>query len=216
MEGESPDEFQKARREVRRAQLALNFLVILSAAAGTAFFGYVLYTIRPFGGGKPEPVVIPTSQAGATVASLEGEDGGILVSVHDLDEASAYSAELSERMRKDLAIGEAGRIFRLSVHNTGETEISLKLESLTLTSVDGRQWQARWLPQVAAADKATAVGRMRIAQGATAFALPAGAQRQLNVFIAGDPPGTAKLKSGLLSAGERRIELSHRDTGVAQ
>jgi hypothetical protein len=218
MQGDSPDNdgFEQARRESRRAQFALNFLVILSALAGAAFFGYVLYVIRPFGTRTPDPVDIPTSRTGDTIASVEGERAGLYVSIHDLDEAPEYSAKLSERVRADMGIAQEGRLYRLALRNDGSADIKVELRSLTLESVDGRTWEARWVDQVGAADNATALGRMRLAQAEREFTLPPKGERQMDVFVPGSPPGLADLSAGQVHAGSLTVELKHRDVRAAQ
>jgi hypothetical protein len=218
MEGDSPDNdgFEQARRESRRAQFALNFLVILSAVAGAAFFGYVLYVIRPFGTRTPDPVDIPTSRTGDTIASVEGEQSGLHVSVHDLDEAPEYSAKLSERVRADMGISQEGRLYRLTVRNELDAAFNVDLRTLTLEAVDGRKWEAQWVDQAASPENATAIGRMRVAQAERKFTLPPKGERQLDIFVPGSPPGLATLSGGRLDAGAAIVELKHRDVRAAQ
>ncbi len=215
-EAEPEGGFESSRRDAHKAQIALNVLVILSALAASAFFFYVLYTIRPFGGSQVSNVDIPTSQPGAVIASVEGEAGGLAVSVRDLDDADAYNAELSEKLRADMGISAKGRLLRLELHNTGKDERKVKLTSLTLTGDDGVQWACRWLDDVASRDSATALGKLRLSQGVREFTLPTGARRQLDIFIPGEPPGAGKLKGGRLDAGSVQVELEHKETRAAQ
>ncbi|MBK8205710.1 MAG: hypothetical protein IPK87_02830 [Planctomycetes bacterium] len=208
--------FESSRRDAHKAQIALNVLVILSALAASAFFFYVLYTVRPFGGSQASNVDIPTSQPGAVIAFVEGEAGGLTASVRDLDDAEAYNAELSEKLRADMGIASNGRLLRLELHNTGKDERKVKLTSLTLTGDDGVQWACKWVDDVASRDAATALGKLRLNQGAREFTLPVGARRQLDIFVPGEPPGAGKLKSGRLDAGGVQIELEHKETRAAQ
>lgn len=209
------DVFHSTRTEARRAQFALNFLVILSAVAGAAFFAYVLYSIRPFSSKPSDVVEIPTSGATAILPTLEGEAGGLLVSVRNLDDAPDYSEAISERLRAEMAINETGRLYRLVLRNTGESSLSISLKSLELTAEDARVFRARWLGQVADREKASATGRLHIAQGAHEFELKAGGERQLTVFLPGDAPAVGDLRSGSLDAGTVDVPLEFKEIKAA-
>ncbi|MBZ0136531.1 MAG: hypothetical protein K8I27_09180 [Planctomycetes bacterium] len=221
---ETPEEqadttFEHSRKEARRAQWALNSLVVLSALAGAFFFGYVLYTIQPFGGRDAEPVEIPTSSPGATLGMLSNEEGALLLVLSDIDEAPTYREQLSEVMRKDLGIDKPGRLYRLSVRGNGDADATFAPESFTLTDKQARAWPVKWLPEVAQADKATAVGKLRLAQSGQPFELATGEQRTLFVFVetgAELPPSAEDFGSGKVTlAGGGQIALEHTEVKVA-
>lgn len=209
------DPFQYTRVEARRAQLTLNFLVILSAVAGAAFFAYVLYSIRPFSSSPSDVVDIPTSGAAGVLTSIEGESGGLAVAVRDLDDAPGYAEALSERLRNDMGIEQAGRLLRLTVRNAGNAPLEVKLGTLQLTARDGREFNAQWLAQVADVRAATATGRLHIGQAAHEFQLDAGAERQLSVFVPGDVPAVGELRAGKLGAGAMEVPLEYKETRAA-
>ena len=221
-EESSGTEFEQSAREAKRAQWALNLLVVLSALAGAVFFGYVMYTIKPFGGKTPEPVNVPTSAMGAKFGLLTGEDesSGVLVALKDVDEAPTYREELSEVMRKDLGIKDEGRLYLLVVRNDGDKPVSVNADSLQLKDGDGKSWKARWLDQVADPESAAATGRMRLAQSAHKFDLEEGDERQLYVFIpssGGLPPSGEDFLDGELKLSDTlKISLKHTEIKAAE
>jgi hypothetical protein len=214
---ESTTTFESSAKEAKRAQWALNLLVALSAVAGAVFFGYVLYTIKPFGGKTPAPVNVPTSAMGAKFGLLVGEDesSGVMVALKDIDEAPSYREKLSEVMRRDLGIERGGRLYLLVVRNDGKDPVSVDAQTLNVKDGDGKSWSARWLDQVANSDQAAATGRMRLAQSAHKFDLEKGEERQLYVFIpSGDgmPPSGEDFQDGELKLSDKlTIPLKHKE-----
>lgn len=213
---DDPQTFETSRKQVRNAQVALNVLVVLSALAASCFFFFMLYTIRPFGGGGAANVEIPTSEPGAMVATIQGSAGGLGVTVRDLDDAEGYSTQLSDKLRADMGIDQAGRLYRLELANTGKADLVLKLTTLSLTGEDGLTHAARWIDAVASREQATALGKLRIAQSTREFTLPPGASRQLDIFLPGEPPPAARIVAGRLDAGSVTVDLEHVDNGTAQ
>ncbi|MBX3459879.1 MAG: hypothetical protein KF696_07925 [Planctomycetes bacterium] len=213
---EEHEPYEASRKQVRNAQVALNVLVILSALAASCFFFFMLYTIRPFGGGGAANVEIPTSEPGAIVATVQGAAGGLRVIVRDLDDAEVYSRQLSDRMRADMGIEQEGRLYRLALENTGKQALEVKLNTLSLTGEDGATHSARWIDGVASRDNASALGKLRIAQSNREFTLPPGATRQMEIFVPGDPPPAARFTKGRINAGSVTVDLEHVDNGTAQ
>lgn len=219
---ESEVTFTESAKEARRAQWALNLLVLLSAIAGAVFFGYVIFTIKPFGRTEPEPINVPTSAVGEKFGMLFGEDEstGVVVALRDIDEAPSYREQLSEVMRKDLAISSPGRIYLLVVRNDGEAVVSIDAPSLSASDADGKNWGVKWLSDVANLDDADANGRMRVAQSAHQFELNQGDERQLYVFIPSDgetlpPSGEDFVDGELRLSNSLRVALKHKEIKVA-
>lgn len=213
--------YEQSRDESRRAQWALNILVVFSAVAGSVFFFYVLYTIRPFGSKEPPPVEVPTSSVGAKYGLLVGHDeaSGLDVVLRDIDEAPSYREQLSEVMRRDLGISSGGRLYLLIIRNDGEATVDVNAGQLNAQDKGGKGWQVQWLEQ--AAKPVSATGRLRVTQSGRRFELAKGEERQLYVFIqsAGDalPPsaedfsgGSLKLSSGL------EVPLTHTEIKAAE
>ncbi len=214
---DQPDEsFEQARRDARRAQLAMNALVILSAIAGAAFFGFVLFTIKPFGERVPEPVQIPTSQSSGTMSIVEGDTGGLRAELRDLDPAPGYSGELSARLAADLGIGQSGRLYRLALRNGRDAPVEVSLGGFSLTGKDGTTWSAQWIGSVADAEKASAMGRLRLSQAASGVTLPPGGEYQLDVFIAGEPPAADGFTAGRVELGSAVVHLAHQEVSAAR
>jgi hypothetical protein len=210
--------FEQSRKETRRAQWALNLLVIFSAVAGSVFFFYVLYTIRPFGHKQPPAVNVPTSSLGAKFGLLVGQDeaSGVSVVLRDIDEAPSYRARLSDVMRKQMGIEAAGRVYLLVVRNEGKAALKLNAQHLQVNDAKGGQWNVEWLDQASKPGAADAMGKLRLAQSKHNFELQPGSERQLYVFIqsAGDhlPPSAEDLSSGKLTfTGAPEITLSHTE-----
>lgn len=227
MDDETPESkpevhYEQSRTQAKRAQLGLNILVVLSAVSGAAFLSYVLVTIRPFGKGEAPGVNIPTSTVAERLGVLQGEDleAGLFILLRDIDEAPEYRDKLSERMRADLGIAGEGRLYLLIVRNHGQDSATFNGDRLVAHDKDGATWNLRWLSQVADAESANAVGRMRLAQSGHSFELPAGAERQLYVFAGRDSSGPPSAESFIhgevrLESG-RRIALEHIDLKVAE
>ena len=214
--------FVESAKEARRAQWALNLLVLLSAVAGAVFFGYVIFTIKPFGRTEPEPINVPTSSVGEKFGMLFGEDEttGVVVALRDIDEAPSYREQLSEVMRKDMAISSLGRVYLLVVRNDGDETVSVDAQSLTAADDNGKSWSAKWLSDVANLAEADANGRMRVAQSAHKFELEKGDERQLYVFIPSTgeslPPSGEDFLDGELRLSDKlRIALKHKEIKVS-
>ncbi|MCB9934769.1 MAG: hypothetical protein H6840_03670 [Planctomycetes bacterium] len=213
--------FEQSRLETRRAQWALNILVVFSAVAGSVFFFYVLYTIRPFGSKEPPPVDVPTSSVGPKFGMLAGTDeaSGLGVVLRDIDEAPSYREQLSEVMRKDLGIERNGRMYLLIVRNDGEAPADVDAAQLTVRDGAEKGWEIQWLDQ--AASPASPTGKLRLTQSGRKFELAKGEERQLYVFIpsSGDslPPSAEDLSGGSLKlTGGPDIPLSHTEIKAAQ
>lgn len=213
--------YEQSRGETRRAQWALNVLVVFSAIAGSVFFFYVLYTIRPFGSKEAPPVDVPVSAVGAKYGLLVGHDdaSGLDVVLRDVDEAPSYREKLSDVMRRDLGISSAGRLYLLVIRNDGAEPVPVDAVQLTVEDKAGKSWQIQWLEQAAKPQSPT--GRLRLTQSARSFELGKGEQRQLYVFVqsAGEAPppsaedfsrGSLKLASGL------EVPLSHTEIKATQ
>ena len=208
--------FEQSRMETRRAQWALNILVVFSAVAGSVFFFYVLYTLRPFGSKEPPPVEVPTSSVGAKYGLLVGRDdaSGLDVLLRDIDEAPSYREQLSDVMRRDLGIGSGGRMYLLVIRNEGDEVLPVDAAQLTVRDKGGKDWQAQWLEQVA--KPAGATGKLRVTQSGHRFELGKGEERQLYVFIqsAGDalPPSAEDFSAGSLKlASGLEVPLTHTE-----
>ena len=215
--------FEQSRKETRRAQWALNILVVFSAVAGSVFFFYVLYTIQLFGGKDVPPVDLPTSSLGAKFGLLVGEDSatGLSAMLRDIDEAPGYREKLSEVMRKDVGIAGPGRLYLLIVRNDGKAPLEVNATRLSVRDNSGKQWDVQWLEQAASTDAANAMGKLRLAQSKHNFGLAVGQERQLYVFVpaAGDdiPPSAEELASGTLSiAGATELGLTHTEIKAVQ
>jgi hypothetical protein len=209
-EQETP--FDTTRRDSKRAQRALNGLVILSALSGAVFFFYVLRTISPFGASDVANVEVPTSSVGARYGLLVGTDeaSGLGVMLRDIDEAPDYRDKLSDTMLTELGISEAGRLYMLAIRNDGAAPVDIAAEQLQVTDKKGAAWTVRWLDQSEAGGP---TGRMRRAQSARKFELAKGAERQLYVFIPGNPPPAEEFSGGRLKlASGLEIELKHTET----
>lgn len=216
-EPETPQDqpFETSRRDAKRAQWALNGLVVFSAVAGAVFFIYVLYTINPFGKRTAEDIDVPTSSAGARYGLLIGTDEttGVGVILRDIDEAPEYRDKLSDNMRAELGISGSGRLYLLVIRNDGEASVNVAADVLAVTDKQGGKWTVRWLDQAASAESSGPTGRLRLAQSERKFDLAKGAERQLYVFIEGSPPPAEEFASGTISlAGGLEIALTHTET----
>ncbi|MBX3473562.1 MAG: hypothetical protein KF754_04200 [Planctomycetes bacterium] len=184
---ESP--FERSRASARRAQWTLNILVVMSAVAASAFFLYVLNTINPFGERPAPEVNVPTSAVGLKYALLRSDaESALSLELRDIDEAPSYRDALGEQLRASLAITEAGRLFRLRVRNAGKEPVRIDAPQVSVRDKNGKDWQVRWLHEVADSGKATPQGRLILGQSSRDFALGAGESRQMYVFIAGAVP----------------------------
>ncbi len=213
--------YEQSHAETRRAQWALNTLVVFSAIAGSVFFFYVLYTIRPFGSKEPPPVEVPTSSVGAKYGLLTGSDeaSGLGVVLRDIDEAPSYREQLSEVMRRDLGIAGNGRMYLLIIRNDGEAPAAVDAALLRVRDAAGQSWEVQWLDK--AASPASATGRLRLAQSGHKFELSKGEERQLYVFIpsAGEalPPSAEDFSGGSLKlASGLEVSLSHTEIKATQ
>jgi hypothetical protein len=222
-ESEPVTGFEQSRKETRRAQWALNILVVFSAVAGSVFFFYVLYTIQLFGSKDPPPVEVPTSSVGAKFGLLVGEDAttGVSAVLRDIDEAPSYREKLSDVMRRDVGIQTAGRVYLFAIRNDGKGQVQINATSLVVRDDKGTQWTVQWLEQAARPDTASATGKLRLAQSKHNFELGAGEERQLYVFIpsSGDslPPSAEDLASGtLIISGGIEISLTHTEMKAVQ
>lgn len=205
-ETDEPTPQDREHKEARRAQWALNVLVVFSAFAGSVFFAYVLYSIRPFSPDEVPSVEGPTSSVGERVGLLSSvdEETGLAVTLRDVDNAPGYRRELSEVMRNGMGIESPGRIYLLIVRNLGEEEYDVNLRSLTV-SAGGESWAVRWVGDVAEDSNASAAGRMRIAQSESRFTLAPGAERQLYVHASAGAGGAAPAAEEF-SGGELSLE----------
>jgi hypothetical protein len=214
--------FESTRRDAKRAQWALNSLVIFSALSGAVFFFYVLHTIGPFSSKDADNVEVPTSSVGARYGLLVGVDeaSGLGVVLRDIDEAPDYRDKLSDTMRAELGISESGRLYLLGIRNDGATPVSVAAEQLQVTDNQGASWTIRWLDQGASAETAGPTGRLRLAQSARKFELGKGEERQLFVFITakgGVPPPAEDFSGGRLKlASGLEIALNHTETKAVQ
>jgi hypothetical protein len=214
--------FEHTRRDAKRAQWALNSLVIFSALSGAVFFFYVLSTIRPFGSKDADNVEVPTSSVGARYGLLVGVDeaSGLGVVLRDIDEAPEYRDKLSDTMRTELGISESGRLYLLGIRNDGAAPVSVAAEALQVTDEKGASWTVRWLDQTAGVETAGPTGRLRLAQSARKFELGKGEERQLFIFISANseiPPPAEDFSGGLLKlASGLEIALNHTETKAAQ
>ena len=218
-DNQSEVSFETSRKEARRAAWALNSLVVLSALAGAFFFGYVLYTIQPFGGREAPPVEIPVSSAGSKVGMLLGESDGVSIMLQDIDEAPTYREQLSEVMRNELGIEKPGRLYVLEVRNDAEATLRFAPTAFTVTDRDAENWTVRWLGETTSPDKATTVGKLRLTQSAHQFELKKGEKRQLFVFIesgADLPPSAEDFVAGTLKTADgAQVALEHTEVKVA-
>lgn len=211
--------FESSRKEAKRATWALNSLVVLSALAGAFFFGYVLHTVQPFAGRDTPPVEIPVSSPSAKVGVLSGEQDGLAVTFRDIDEAPTYREELSKVMIRELAIDTPGRLYVLVVRNDGEDTYSFSPSGFNVADKDARNWKVRWLGELTSRDKASAVGKLRLAQSAHNFELSKGESRQLFVFIesaANMPPSAEDFVTGTLKSESGDLKLEHTEVKVAE
>lgn len=207
IEAEAPTEaeasdYEAARRSANRAQWALNFLVTLSAVAGSVFFFYVLYTIRPWASSVKEPVNVETSNAPASWQVIAGgEATGVWAELRDLDEAAEYRKQLSEQWRRDLGIAADGMLYRLFITNHSETA-TMELASCELRTSGGATFSIQWLEAVTRPGNANPTGQFRLKQSESKFTLGKGETRQLAVFVpatdAGNPPAATELIGGSL------------------
>lgn len=218
-EATSEVSYESSRKEARRASWALNSLVVLSALAGAVFFGYVLHTVQPWGGKEVPPVEIPVSSAGAKVGMLTGEKNGLTLTLRDIDEAPSYREQLNEVMLRDLGIDKAGRLYVLEVRNDGEATQQFNAQALAAADKDAKQWSVKWLADVTSSDKASAIGKLRLAQSAHRFELAKGESRHLYVFIesgADLPPSAEDFVAGTLKTDNAEVKLEHTEVKVAE
>lgn len=221
-EGAVDNSYERSRTESRRAQWTLNILVVFSAIAGSVFFFYVLYTIRPFSDTVVPPVDVPTNGVGTKIGLLIGtdEDSGVSVMLRDVDEAPGYREKLSEVMRRDAGISADGRLYVLVIENFGKTTVSVNARDFSVRDSSGKEWDVQWLEQAGKAGEATEVGKLRLAQSRHEFELATGQQRQVYVFVPSAealPPTAEELTGGMLGfADGLKISLSHTEMKVAQ
>lgn len=184
-----PDAFEVHRKAAKRAQYALNLLVVLSATAASVFFAYVLYTIRPFSDRASNEVTVPTSAVGVTVPTLRSaKDAVVAVDLRDIDEAPEYRDRLGQAMCKSMGIKIEGRLYRLRVRNGGKEPVAIAAPRMTLKDKSGKTWTVRWLNDVADKSAASPTGMLTLAQSVPEFTLAPGESRQLVVFVEGKAP----------------------------
>lgn len=217
------DPYEEARREAGRVRLWLNVLVVLSAAASSIFLVYVIMRIMPRDGGDAGNVEVPTSSVKEKVGVLRGQggDGKIecALELRDVDEAPGYREKYSEQLREALGVEEQGRLYSLTVRNTGKTEtLEFAGGTLTLRTKSGAEVVASWLAAVAR--PRTALGRMALTQSEAKFSLAPGERRELYVFVAAKgelPPPAAELAGGSADIpGVARVVLEHVDVTIGR
>ncbi len=218
-------EYELSAKAAARARLAMNLLVVLTAAASSLFLVYVLSRVIPRGGAGPA-VNVPTSAVAARVGILRGghSDGGLdfKVELRDVDEAAGYRDRLSDSMRASLAVADNGRLYRLEIANAAAgADLNVRGGALTLKAKDGSTFAAAWLAGVAQADKADATGRMLLAQSGHTFTLAPGHGRTLYVFVRAKdgrlPPAAEELVEGELALdGVADVRLRHTEVNSGQ
>jgi hypothetical protein len=206
------DPYAVSRKDARKANIILNTLVVISAMAGSAFLLYVAHHILPVFGSSPSVEEVQTSRVRPTVTVLTGEADGLAYVIRDLDDAEAYSRELSARILHDIGATETGLIYRLVVRNTGESAVRVQLQAIRMGTDDGRRLEGGWLHEVGSTDRATPVGALRLAQQARVFELAAGSERQLEFFVPGVPPAMDKIRDGSIEKADgSRVNLRRQE-----
>ena len=205
-------EFEVSRAQARKAQIAMNVLVILSSVAASTFLFFVLFQMQPFGSRGGADVEIDTSAVPASVPLLRGTaDAGLEVEVADLDEADSYRDKLNETMRKSMGVSVAGRLYRLRVHSSAKEAIEIAAPTLELREKGGLAWKAQWLRGVADRDSATATGKLALDQAVSEYTLAPGESRQLMFFVAGESPAVGGMNGGVFVTRALRVELARDD-----
>jgi len=216
--------FEDSRKEAARARLILNFLVILSAAASSVFLVYVITRIMPQGQGAGSNVDVPTSAAAEKVGFLRGEHRDaktdLLIELRDVDEAAGYRESYSDMLKSAMGIEEPGRLYQLSVTNQSKSEpFEFTGGNLLLQPQGAAEFAGVWLHTLAAAAKATPLGKMTLAQSQSRFSLAAGERRDLFVFAPGStrPPAAEKLVAGSIEPGALlKVRLEHAETTMGR
>jgi hypothetical protein len=215
--------FEEARREASKVRFALNFLVILSAAASSIFLVYVLMRIIPRGGSDLANVDVPTSSARDKTGMLRGQvsSGKIEAAfeLRDVDEAEGYREKYSDQLRDALGVENPGRLYAFSVRNLSKTEgLDFSGGTLTLQEKGGAEYVASWLATVA--HPKTPLGRMALTQSQAKFLLSPGERRELYVFVAAKgalPPAAADLTGGSIEApGLPKVALSRAEVPIGR
>lgn len=203
-------EFEISRAQARKAQIAMNVLVILSSVAASVFLFYVLVHLQPFGSRDNPEVDIATSAVPPQVPVLRGgKDGSLEVQLRDLDDATTYRDKLNDAMRKSLGVSAEGRLYRLRIHSGAKEPVEIAAPALEVQG--GGAWKVQWLSGVASRDAATATGRLTLDQGAAEYTLAPGESRQLVVFIPGDAPTVRDMTSGEFTARGLRVPLTREE-----
>jgi hypothetical protein len=209
---EEYDPYAVSYSDAKRANLILNVLVVVSAMAGSGFLLYVAHRVLPNFRGSTAVEDVHTSRAHATTTFLNGALDDITFIVRDLDEAEVYNRKLAERIRTDLGITDKGLLYRLVVRNDGDESRRVALSEIVVTDDDGNRWEGVWLRDIADAENATAVGRLRLGQQQRVFDLPGESERQLEFFVRGQPPALSKLRTGRIKfADGTGIDLRRQD-----
>ncbi|KAA0209590.1 hypothetical protein EDM80_14615 [bacterium] len=217
--------YAEAARDASRARLMLNFLVILSAAASSVFLVYVLTRVLPRNGGDAANVDVPTSVAQAKVGVLRGQSTEtareVAFELRDLDEAPGYRDKYSEKLREALGIERPGRLYQLTVRNLSKSEpLVFNGGTLRLRDKAGREHTALWLASVAQAERATALGRMTLAQSESVFTLAVGERRDLLVFVESGgemPPAAEEMVNGTLEGGSlKKVNLERAEVTIGR
>lgn len=217
--------YEEAARDASRARLMLNFLVILSAAASSVFLVYVLTRVLPRNGGDAANVDVPTSVAQAKVGVLRGQSTDstreVAFELRDVDEAPGYRDKYSEKLREALGIERPGRLYQLTVRNLSKSEpLVFSGGTLRLRDKSGREYTALWLASVAQAERATALGRMTLAQSESVFTLAVGERRDLLVFVESGgemPPATEDMVNGTLEGSSlKKVNLERVEITIGR
>jgi len=215
---QEPEAFEVHRKAARRAQLALNLMVVLSATAASVFFAYVLYTIRPFSDRASNEVTVPTSAVGATVPLLRSDKDAVVgAELRDIDEAPEYRDRLGQSMCKSMGIKAEGRLYRLRLHNGGKEAVAIAAPHLTVKDKSGKAWTVRWLKDVADKAAASPTGALTLSQADPEGTLQPGETRQLVVFIEGKGPVGEDFESAQFAAdAAMNIAMVRQDLKVTQ
>ncbi|MEE9311166.1 MAG: hypothetical protein V3V10_02015 [Planctomycetota bacterium] len=200
------DEYSQQRKAARNAHVWVNVIIFLSSAAGALFLVFVFSKIFPSDRKPADEVEVPTATLSKGIAALQGEnEAGLVVDIRDVDATESYVEAYSKLLKRDLGIGNSGRLYRLVLSNIGEQD--LDLTKLKIEFSGGYELQ----PLADFAAKPMAQGKLHVQQSRFRRTLPAGAVYQCLVFAEANagkrPKSVSNMKSATVTDPSGEITL---------
>ncbi|MHC4840029.1 MAG: hypothetical protein ACYTDT_03575 [Planctomycetota bacterium] len=182
------------QKAARRAHIWVNAVIFLSSAAGALFLVFVFSKLFPSGFKDQDEVDVPTATLADGISVLTGiNESGLSVEIRDVDATEGYADAYTKQLQSDIGIDQIGRLYRLTIANSGEQ--TLDLASLKIELADGKALQ----PLSKYSSNPTTLGKLHVMQSNFQRSLPAGGVVQCLVFVSGSNSSVAKMKTAKVS-----------------